>query len=402
MEKIINRISPDETASQEFKSQTVLGRWVSPEYKKGLVSIIIPTYNREKLLIETLDSVYAQSYRPISLFVVDDGSTDNTRKATKKWCSKYIEDHNFKLSYFYQKHSGASIARNLGLIESCGEFIQFLDSDDLLHPKKIMFQMRAGLKHPGQVLCGPWNYFYEENGKYKEKSGRTIDLSSNIISQWLSGEFFAGHCFLWPRSAVYLNGPWDETLVREQDGDYFIRAILNNMKFFFVPEAISYYRIPSKNTVSVHKVYSSAAIDSRLRVMSKLRSKLEKRGDFEKYKFDIAEWYYNIAMTYLPVQPEISESCFWDSLYLSKNHDIPQSLFRSWISRFLLPKNRRDFLDKKIQYEAEKLFKTLVLHLKNKSFKIFFPILFKIIIFHPIQLIRISWRKTYNFISRYF
>ena len=81
-----------------------------------------------------MDSVYKQTYRPIEIIVVDDGSTDNTCQVINEWGSKYAEDNGFRLQYFFQENAGAPVARNLGMIESQGEFIQFLDSDDLLHP----------------------------------------------------------------------------------------------------------------------------------------------------------------------------------------------------------------------------------------------------------------------------
>ncbi len=123
--------------SKSLWPETCHGRWMSERYEPGLASVIIPTYNRARLLTEAMDSVLAQTYRPIELIVVDDGSTDHTRKAIEQWSSKCADDHLFRLSHFHQGNKGAPAARNLGLVQSHGEYIQFLDSDDILHPEKI-------------------------------------------------------------------------------------------------------------------------------------------------------------------------------------------------------------------------------------------------------------------------
>lgn len=96
-----------------------------------IVSVVIPTFNREQVLERAIKSVLDQSYQNIELIVIDDGSTDNT----KDICSK------FDLKYLYQKNKGVSSARNLGIQNSNGEFISFLDSDDEWHPTKLKKQI---------------------------------------------------------------------------------------------------------------------------------------------------------------------------------------------------------------------------------------------------------------------
>ncbi|HEU5047157.1 MAG TPA: glycosyltransferase family A protein [Rickettsiales bacterium] len=122
--------------------------------KTGLVSIIIPTRNRVAFLQQALDSVYAQSYRDFEVIVVDDGSQDNTRELVMLYDSR--------LRYFTQAHSGAAAARNFGIREARGEFIAFLDDDDLFAPQKLQRCIAYLQAHPDVAwLCSGFAFIGE-------------------------------------------------------------------------------------------------------------------------------------------------------------------------------------------------------------------------------------------------
>jgi len=104
-----------------------------------LVSVVVPTYNCAHYLAAALDSVLAQTYRPIEVIVVDDGSTDNTADVV---CA-YAE-----VRYLYQPNQGAAVARNIGIAAAQGEFIAFLDADDVWQPDKLSIQVAYMLQHP--------------------------------------------------------------------------------------------------------------------------------------------------------------------------------------------------------------------------------------------------------------
>ena len=94
-----------------------------------LISVVIPAYNAEQFLDETLESVLSQTYENWECIIVNDGSTDNTESIAKKWCEK-----DARFCYFYKENSGVSDTRNLGIKEARGEYIAFLDADDLYMP----------------------------------------------------------------------------------------------------------------------------------------------------------------------------------------------------------------------------------------------------------------------------
>jgi glycosyltransferase involved in cell wall biosynthesis len=117
-----------------------------------LVSVVIPAYNAEKCLGDALDSVVAQTYRPIEVIVVDDGSTDNTAKVTKIYELRHFRndqrENDITLKYFYQKNGGPSKARNAGIRASKGEYIALLDADDLWTRTKLEKQVRLFERDP--------------------------------------------------------------------------------------------------------------------------------------------------------------------------------------------------------------------------------------------------------------
>lgn len=104
-----------------------------------LVSVVIPTHNYGKFIAATLDSVRAQSYRSIETIVVDDGSTDRTADVVRAYP---------EVRYFYQSNQGVSVARNRAIADAQGDFIAFLDADDIWKPEKLSIQIAYMLDHP--------------------------------------------------------------------------------------------------------------------------------------------------------------------------------------------------------------------------------------------------------------
>ncbi len=110
----------------------------------GLVSTIIPVHNRASLLREAVASVLAQTYRPIEIIIVDDGSTDDTPAAADILAA----EHRGEIRVLHQRNMGPGLAREAGRQVARGEFIQYLDSDDVLLPRKFEGQVAGLLRHP--------------------------------------------------------------------------------------------------------------------------------------------------------------------------------------------------------------------------------------------------------------
>ena len=130
------------------------------------VSILIPLYNSEEYIAETIDSCLNQTYDNIEIIIVDDGSTDSGLNIVREYENKH---KNIKVEA--QKNSGAPVARNRAFILSTGEYIQYIDADDLLHPDKIRLQMEV-LKNSDDltIVFGKHGYFKKtiENTEWKD------------------------------------------------------------------------------------------------------------------------------------------------------------------------------------------------------------------------------------------
>ena len=209
--------------------------------ESGLVSVIIPAYNREELIGETLDSVLGQTYRPIELIVVDDGSLDATPERVKEW-SELHDDADFIVIVESQENQGSSAARNHGLAMAQGEFVQFLDSDDTLHRDKIRKQVELLALDPdlafvygGMVFLGSEKPTAYHNG--------TMGIEESI-DRCVSGEPGIFHTMspLFRKQAFGKVGTWCEKLVMYDDVDLAAKFFCRDVKYLYCPESISYLR----------------------------------------------------------------------------------------------------------------------------------------------------------------
>lgn len=190
-----------------------------------LVSVIIPVYNGEDYLADAIESVIAQTYRPIEVIVVDDGSTDNSADIA---CS-YKE-----IRYFYQSHAGVAVARNTGIVAAQGEFIAFQDSDDLWLSNKLMVQVEYLLKHlhVGGTISRI-QHFYTPGIRNKNRS--------------LEREHIA-LATLVARKAVFKHvGEFDPSYSLGTDFDWFIRAKDLGISIVILSDVLMHRRIHDSN-----------------------------------------------------------------------------------------------------------------------------------------------------------
>ncbi|MFH5804409.1 glycosyltransferase family 2 protein [Alienimonas sp. DA493] len=206
------------------------------------VSVVVPTYRRADLVCDTLDSVYAQTHRPVELIVVDDGSGDDTPAVVRDWLARRPNDpaSGWTGTLVEQPNAGAPAARNRGFRESSGELVQFFDSDDLMHPEKLARQCAALAAAPVAEACLCYA------GAFKDFPDWSVPPSSGL-RPWTAGEVVRGRslvpsCVLLRRSAVDRVGPWDETLVKFQDWDYFVRLVLAGTTAVRVPDVLALNR----------------------------------------------------------------------------------------------------------------------------------------------------------------
>lgn len=210
------------------------------------VSVVIPTFNRGDLISETLDSVRAQTLPDWECIVVDDGSTDETETIVQQYVEK---DARFQyVRRPADRVKGGNSCRNIGLKLSKGEFIQFLDSDDLLAPDKFEEQVRAlSTSEPDAVATCKWGRFKTAQDHLSAKPNEPTYISSEgplklfdvfgKHSIWLPP-----HVYLARKTTIDKAGHWNEDLKMNQDGEFFARVLLAASQIVFVPTTEVYYR----------------------------------------------------------------------------------------------------------------------------------------------------------------
>ena len=207
---------------------------------KPLVSILIPAFNAQEWIGDTLRSVTAQTWEPKEIIVVDDGSTDQTLAIAQQFESDSVR-------IVTQKNQGAASTRNKAFSLCHGDYIQWLDADDLLAPDKIARQM-ALADSPG----GRRTLLSSEYGKFLYQWQRAQFVPTRLWqdlspTEWLMrkmGENLLMQTATWlvSRELSEASGPWDTRMLSDDDGEYFCRILLNSNGTRFVPGAKVYYR----------------------------------------------------------------------------------------------------------------------------------------------------------------
>ena len=202
-----------------------------------LVSVVIPTYNGAKYLPQALDSVLAQTYRPYEIVVVDDGSKDNTRAVLQPYLTQ--------ISYVYQDNRGEPAARNTGIRNSKGEFIAFLDADDLWHPRKLELQMNCFRQHPeyGLVYCLMQTFMGEPLPEFDRMEAPPSAVpTGRIFSQLFWKPAFAPSAVLFRKSCIDSAGLFDEHFFIGCDYQMWLR-MARHVQIGCVPQPLTLYRL---------------------------------------------------------------------------------------------------------------------------------------------------------------
>jgi len=208
---------------------------------RSLVSVVVPTYNRADLITDALDSVYQQTYRPIELLIIDDGSTDSTPGIVQQWTLLHQKAKVFDIKYIKQTNQGGNPARNNGIQNATADFIAFLDSDDCWHPEKINLQLQRFInKNVGAVYCGV-RHILASDGTQTEPSGRVYP-EGDLLKQLLVKDVTAPTSTYLVRKKVFdAMGAFDTSLQARQDWDMWIR-VAKWGKIHAVPRPLVDYR----------------------------------------------------------------------------------------------------------------------------------------------------------------
>lgn len=244
------------------------------DFVQPLVSILIPAYNAEKWIKATLESAINQDHSRTEIILVNDGSTDRTLEIAKTFEAK-------NLKIIDQPNAGGSAARNVALAEAQGDYIQWLDHDDLLAHNKICEQVRhlESIGSDRVLLSGSFGTFY-----FRPEKARIIpsplwrDLAPRdyFYIKFNEDKWLHTTCWLVSRKLTELAGPWWNVRTPDDDGEYFCRVVASSERIHFVPTARSYWRVGNYASFSYSPAWSIDALEglleSTLRCIQHFRS----------------------------------------------------------------------------------------------------------------------------------
>lgn len=270
--------------------------------KEPLVSVIMPAYNAQKWIAESIRSFLGQTWPRKELIVVDDGSTDQTVEVARQFQSKNVV-------VIRTENQGAAAARNTAYKISQGDYLQWLDADDLLAPDKIERQLAALRERDSKrlLLSSAWGHFY-----YRTRYAR---FAPNVLWQDLSPvEFLLGKMrynlhmqgsnWLTSRELIEAAGLWDTRLHVDDDGEYYCRILLASEGIRFVPESKVFYRMTQWRRMThigaSDKKKDAMLLSMKLHVKS-LRSLEESERVREACLAYLQNWYDN----FYPERPDL-------------------------------------------------------------------------------------------------
>ena len=270
------------------------------------VSIIIPAYNASEFISESIDSVLNQSYNDFEIIVVDDNSKDNTWDILQK----YQKIHPKKIKILKNKKKGACAARNYGFKFSTGQFIQYLDADDILSPNKIKNQIRLFRENGSNIIVhGGYCRFYK-NIDNLHFSKSEIDKNYQNPTDWLIDSWNnkgMGQTSIWitPRKIIKKTNGWNESLLINQDGEFFSRVIKYSDAILFAEDALTYYRSGILNSISQKNSIGWPKADSLLKSYMLYEANFKEMLSNYNFKKALAQNYLKFIYQFHPNYPKL-------------------------------------------------------------------------------------------------
>ncbi len=307
-----------------------------------LISVVVPAYNVEKTIQETIQSIQQQTFSDFELIVINDGSTDGTLDVINS-----IQDPRLKV--FSYENAGLPEARNRGIDRSSGGFITFIDADDLWTPDKLELQLAALQKHPEAGLVYSWTSFMSSEGKEFSKDV-PVFFEGNVYPQLLVGNFInSGSNAMLRREAIESVGKFDASLRSIEDWEYWLR-VAAKWSFALVPKYQILYRQSSSSMASkvdVMEKYSSLVIERAFQAAPAELQYLKNRCLANTYQY-----LARLCLTHTPDIQKLNKAAHYmkkaiglsASLLLKKEM---QSLLGKWILLRLTPSGAASYLLKR-------------------------------------------------------
>jgi glycosyltransferase involved in cell wall biosynthesis len=269
---------------------------------KPFVSILIPAYNAEEWIAETIQSAIAQTWTRKEIIVVDDGSRDRTAEVAQSFACREV-------TVVSRENQGAAAARNYALKLSQGDFIQWLDADDLLGPDKIERQLIALRETDSRrvLLSSAWAHFnYRTHCASFVQSSLWQDLSPLdwLLKKMNEDLYMQTATWLTSRQLVDAAGSWDTRLLSDDDVEYFCRVLLASEGTRFIPEARVFYRNTSLSNRLSYIGASNAKKDAMLLSMKLQIQYVRSLEESERVRQASLTYIRNCFKNFYPERPD--------------------------------------------------------------------------------------------------
>ncbi|MBD2567243.1 glycosyltransferase [Anabaena lutea] len=267
---------------------------------KSVISVIIPVYNGEKTIRETIESVLNQTFSLIEVLIINDGSTDATLEIIQN-----ISDSRLKL--FSYINAGPATSRNRGLSHAVSEFVAFIDADDIWTSNKLESQLKALQANPQAAVAYSWTDYIDAAGKLL-KCGRHTTLSGDVYSRLLLENFLEnGSNPLIRKECFTTLGNFNEALTPAEDWDMWLR-LASRYEFVVVPEVQILYRVSMHSLSTNLKRQEAGSLEVIERGFAD--QKAESLGHLKKYA--LSNIYKYLAFKSLEAPPDKLER--WTSV----------------------------------------------------------------------------------------
>lgn len=330
-----------------------------------LVSILIPAFNAEEFIGDTVESAIAQTWPHKEIIVVDDGSTDGTLAVAQRYEGRGI-------TVVSQRNQGAASTRNNLLALSKGDYIQWLDADDLLSQDKVECQLKSlgGEINSRHLLSSPWaNFSYRCGRAHFVRNSLWNDLAP---VDWLlrkMGENLHMQTATWltSRELADAAGPWDTRLLSDDDGEHFCRVLLASSGVKFVPEGKVYYRITPTSRLS-HIGQSDRKMDAMVISMKLHLKYIRSLEESERVRQACLNYLHTWLIHFYPERPDIVRELGALAVELGGRLEMPRLRWKyRWMvpavgygrakrAQFVLPNLKASFLRRldKLQFQIER------------------------------------------------
>lgn len=295
-----------------------------------LISILIPAFNAEIWIGDTIRSALEQTWRQKEIIVVDDGSTDQTLAIARRFASDAV-------SVLTQPHQGAAAARNKAFSVCRGDYIQWLDADDLLAPDKIATQLATlhNCHSKRRLVSSAWGSFrYRPHKAQFTQTDLWCDLVPLewLLRKWEQHLIMPPAAWLVSRELTEAAGRWDTRLTYDDDGEYFCRVILASDGIRFVPEARTFYRRGFESLGYLGR--SNEKLESQFRSMQLQIGYLRTLQDNDRVRAACLKYLQHWLVFFYPDRPHIVRQLEQIAASLGRQLGPPRLSWKyAWIQR---------------------------------------------------------------------